>query len=443
MRMSDLSKKLVHADRAYAFYPENKKTLVGFSGGADSMALLHALTRYLGRENIAAVHINHMLRGADADADEAFCEQYCRENGIEFYVRRVDVNAICGGKGFEEAARNVRYDVFETIAREAGCATVSLAHTADDNLETIIFHLCRGAGAAGLSGIPPKRPLHELTIVRPLIDCTREDILAYLAENGLSHRTDATNDDITYTRNFIRGRIVPLMREINPEVSRAARNTSAAITALSAHIEREAEALLDDSARQYPLVLLREMDDALLYAVVNRLYQNAGGKALPAENAKKLIAYLKEGKRGGRFALPHGILAEVRGDQLRFISAAEENPAFVEEIPLALGENRVSDRIFVYVGVSCQRQNASYVKTAHIPLSSLPTLMIRPRKEGERYRFGGMTRTLKKLLCGAESAKKSRPVICDENGILWHPDFPVRDENTDKDTIEIHYIEIV
>ena len=129
MRMSDLSKKLVHADRAYVLYPENKKTLVGFSGGADSMALLHALTCYLGRENIAAVHINHMLRGADADADEAFCEQYCRENGIEFYVRRVDVNAICGGKGFEEAARNVRYDVFETIAREAGCETVSLARS--------------------------------------------------------------------------------------------------------------------------------------------------------------------------------------------------------------------------------------------------------------------------------------------------------------------------
>ena len=114
----------------------------------------------------------------------------------------------------------------------------------------------------------------------------------------------------------------------------------------------------------------------------------------------------------------------------------------MEEIPLALGENRVSDRIFVYVGVSCRRQNASYVKTAHIPRFSLPTLMIRPRKEGERYRFGGMTRTLKKLLCGAESAKKSRPVICDENGILWHPDFPVRDESTDEDTIEIHYIEI-
>ena len=440
--MSDLLEKLRQADSTYALYPENKKTLVGFSGGADSMALLHALAHALGRENVAAVHINHMLRGAQADADERFCEQYCRENGIEIYVRRVDVNAVCGGKGFEEAARNVRYEIFERIARETGCATVSLAHTADDNLETVIFHLCRGAGAAGISGIPPKRPLHGLAVVRPLIDCTREDILAYLAENGLSHCTDATNDDITYTRNFIRGRIVPLMREINPEVSRTVRNTSTAIAALSAHIEAQAQAMIGADDLSYPLALLREMDDALLYAAVNRLYQNAGGMALPAENAKKIIAYLKAGKRGGRFALPHGIKAEVRGDRLRFFTGTEEPLSLTEEIPLVLGENRVSDRIFVYVGVPSQRQEAAYARTARIPLASLSRLMIRPRGDGERYRFGGMTRTLKKLLCGAETAKKSRPVICDEQGILWHPDFSVRDESMDEDTIEIHYIEI-
>lgn len=441
--MSNLLEKLRQADSTYALYPENKKTLVGFSGGADSMALLHALTRYLGRENIAAVHINHMLRGADADADERFCEQYCRENGIEIYVRRVDVNAVCCGKGFEEAARNVRYEIFEKIARETGCATVSLAHTADDNLETVIFHLCRGAGAAGLSGIPPKRPLRELAVVRPFIDCTREDILAYLAENGLSHRTDATNDDITYTRNFIRGRIVPLMREINPEVSRTARNASAAIAALSAHIEKEAETLVGEDAKEYPLARLREMDDALLYATANRLYQNAGGRALPAENAKKLIAYLKEGKRGAVFSLPSGINAEVRGDHLRLLTGAKAAHTSIEEIPLILGENRVSDRIFIYVSVSCEKPNAAYWKTARIPRSSLPTLKIRPRRDGERYRFGGMTRTLKKLLSGAETAKKCRPVICDEHGILWHPDFPVRDGLADENTIEIHYTEIM
>lgn len=439
--MSDLLEKLRQADRAYALYPENKKTLVGFSGGADSMALLHALVCYLGRENVAAVHINHMLRGADADADEAFCERYCRENGIEFHVRRIDVNAICGGKGFEEAARNVRYEIFERVAREIGCATVSLAHTADDNLETIIFHLCRGAGAGGLSGIPPKRALRELAVVRPLIDCTREDILAYLAENGLPHRTDATNEDTAYTRNFIRGRIVPLMRQINPEVSRTVRNTSAAITALSAHIEKEAETLVGDDAKEYPLARLREMDDALLYATANRLYQNAGGKALPASNAKKLMAYIKEGRRGAVFSLPSGITAELRGDHLRFFASTEEPLQLAEEIPLSLGENRVSDRIFVYVGMPCEKQNATYSKVAHIPLTSLSTLVIRPRKDGEHYRFGGMTRTLKKLLCGAETAKKCRPVICDEHGILWHPDFPVRDGNADENTIEIHYTE--
>ena len=102
MRMSDLSKKLVHADRAYAFYPENKKTLVGFSGGADSVVLMHALIGFLGNDRVCAVHINHMLRGADADADEAFCRRICADYGVPIEVLRTDVAALAKNRPVDE-----------------------------------------------------------------------------------------------------------------------------------------------------------------------------------------------------------------------------------------------------------------------------------------------------------------------------------------------------
>lgn len=440
--MSDLSKKLLAADRTYGLYRENEKTLVGFSGGADSMALLHVLSRYLGTKNVVAVHINHLLRGTDADEDERFCKEYCLSNGIEFHSLRVDVSALCGGTGIEEAARNARYDVFEKLARKTCCATVSLAHTADDNLETVIFHLCRGAGAAGASGIPPTRPLGESRIVRPLIDCTREDILAYIDENQLSYRTDTTNNDTAYTRNFIRHRIAPLMKEINPRVAENVRNTCTAVAALSAHIEAEAESLLPDgNAKSFPLALLHEKDEALLYALFNRLYQNAGGTALPAAQAKSLLSHIRACHRGVSLSLPHGITAELRGDHLRFFAEAENASPLTEEIPLSIGENRVSDRIFILIGTKTQSPPYTYQQSARIPLSSLSSLKVRPRKNGEGYRFGGMTRKLKKLLSGAETEKKNRPVICDESGILWHPDFPVRDGKAEERSIEIHYFE--
>ncbi len=442
MQMSDLTKKLLLADRTYGLYRENEKTLVGFSGGADSMALLHALTLYLGCENIVAVHINHMLRGDDADRDERFCEEYCKKNSITFFAKKVNVTALCGGKGFEEAARKCRYEIFEKLALKTGCTTVSLAHTADDNLETVIFHLCRGAGAAGISGIPPKRPLGKLFIVRPLIDCTRSEILAYTATNALTYRTDATNDDTRYTRNFIRKNIVPLLKEINPTAAENARKTSHATAALEAHLEAEAEALLPHAkTTEIPLSVLKEKSDALLYAVFNQLYKNAGGVALPEAQAKKLLSFLREEKRGVSLSLPRGITAELRGEHLRFFASTETVDILTEKKSLHLGENRVNENITVLVGVPCEKQNAAYYRCAQIPTVSLNSLCICPREGGERYRFGGMTRTLKKLLCGAETKKKIRPVFYDENGLLWHPDFPVRDSAKNVEMTTIHYIE--
>ena len=147
----------------------NGRVVVGFSGGADSSVLMTVMAALLGKENITAVHVNHMLRGDDADFDELFCRMFCEVRGIKFVCRRVDVAALSGGKAVEETARNARYDALLSVARETNSEYIALAHTASDNLETVIFNLCRGSGTAGMRGIPFSRPCGEVTVIRPLM----------------------------------------------------------------------------------------------------------------------------------------------------------------------------------------------------------------------------------------------------------------------------------
>ena len=136
------------------------RVVVGFSGGADSSVLMTVMAALLGKENITAVHVNHMLRGDDADFDELFCRMFCEVRGIKFVCRRVDVAALSGGKAVEETARNAGYDALLSVARETNSEYIALAHTASDNLETVIFNLCRGSGTAGMRGIPFAHRLH-------------------------------------------------------------------------------------------------------------------------------------------------------------------------------------------------------------------------------------------------------------------------------------------
>lgn len=429
--------KLRTANAVHTFYKDGEKTLVGFSGGADSVSLLHALVCFLGAERVCAVHINHMLRGADADADEAFCKEFCQKYSVSFHSVRVNVKALCGGKGFEETARTIRYQIFEETADAMGCTTVSLAHTASDNLETMIFHLCRGTGASGLSGIPSKRPLGSHTVVRPLLDVTREEILSYAAENALSFRTDATNADTAYTRNFIRAEIVPLFKKINPMAEENARHAAEAVRGLHTLAEKTAADFLSEH-QTLPVSALSSLEPAVLYAVLSEAYRRAGGSTLPHAQAEAISALIRKQKTGASVSLSDGITARIDGGILRFSTELSEKPAFLSEVPLVFGENKLSEHQYIYVGVE-PAHDFYFSAYTRISEASLPSLFARARADGEAYRFGGMTRKLKKLLCGKTLLEKSRPLICDKDGILWLPGYPVCDGKSGE--LSIYYIE--
>lgn len=450
--VSPLIRKIDGFCQSREFYKDGEKTLVGFSGGADSVCLIHALISLIGADRIIAVHINHMLRGADADGDEAFCRKFCADHGISFSAKKIDVAAMCGGTGFEKAARDVRYRTFEEEAERHGCRSVSLAHTASDNLETMLFHLCRGSGLSGLSGIPPARPLGQVIVVRPLLTCTRDEIIDYIRENGLSYRTDATNSDIRYTRNFIRHEIVPLLKQINPAAEANAMAAAFAAADAADLIHKEADIFLRDHPIQTeaPAELVASLPSALFYEVCQTMYRKAGGDTLSSVQAEAVHRLIKSGKKGRYIGLTGGIVAAIDGETFRLVPAKDFEKELDRadfSVRLHKGENRLPGGNCLYIGVMPPPDLADDARfSAHVrmPENALDVSFARSRRDGEAYRTGGMTRTLKKLLCGAPRAvKKNRPVICGRDGApLWFPGAGVADGLADGPLTDIFYFEI-
>jgi tRNA(Ile)-lysidine synthase len=199
--------------------PEGGTVIVGYSGGADSTALLHLMTRLQGEFNLRvhAAHLHHGMR-LEADDDVRVCEAVCAGLGVPLHVERVDVPALAQAQrvSLEEAGRNARYAFFDRLARELNAVAVALAHTRDDQIETILINLLRGTGPRGLCGMPYKRD----RIIRPLLDSTRAQTHQYCAAQGLPTVFDSTNLDPHQLRRRVRMELIPLLRDLSPAFDR-------------------------------------------------------------------------------------------------------------------------------------------------------------------------------------------------------------------------------
>jgi tRNA(Ile)-lysidine synthase len=199
--------------------PEGGTVIVGYSGGADSTALLHLMTRLQGEFNLRvhAAHLHHGMR-PEADDDVRVCEAVCAGLGVPLHVERVDVPALAQAQrvSLEEAGRNARYAFFDRLARELNAVAVALAHTRDDQIETILINLLRGTGPRGLCGMPYKRD----HIIRPLLDATRAQTHQYCAAHGLPTIFDSTNLDPHQLRRRVRMELIPLLRDLSPAFDR-------------------------------------------------------------------------------------------------------------------------------------------------------------------------------------------------------------------------------
>lgn len=305
----------------------NTRVLAAVSGGPDSVALLRGLVevREAAGIRLCVGHVNHRLRERDSDADADWVQQLGQSLDIPCVVRTVQtIPGSETGESLEESARRMRYDLLMKAARDADCSAVAVAHTADDQAETILHHLVRGTGVAGLQGMPRTRALNQtLRLVRPLLDVSRADVEAWLTHIGQTARTDESNSDTTLTRNRIRHKLLPLLAdEFNPQIRRVLSTLSIQASELAAYLAADAASLAEaiqltasaDSLRidckafdGQPVVLIRE--------TLRLIWQNCDWP-LQKMGFREWQRLAEIARAGGAVSLPERIDARRRGTLL-------------------------------------------------------------------------------------------------------------------------------
>lgn len=271
-----MENKSIETIRRYRMLESGDRVIVGVSGGADSMALLHFLYTSSEKMNISvfACHINHHLRGAESDRDEEFVRGFCDRNAIPLTVCDADIPSLQKKhESVEECARRERYRFFEEMS-ETLSARIATAHTASDNAETVLLNLIRGTGTKGLYGIPPVRG----KIIRPLLRCTREETEKYCTENKIGYVTDSTNLSEQYTRNRLRRKVLPLLKEFNPALIDGIARMTESVYEDNLFLEQAATAAVRRCRTEngYVCALLSELEPAILARVVSSVLSENG-----------------------------------------------------------------------------------------------------------------------------------------------------------------------
>lgn len=317
--------------RRQGLFAEREPLVAAVSGGIDSMALLHLLLE-LGA-SVTVAHVDHMLRGDESAEDASFVEASCRRLGVPLFRKSFDVAAHAAARrlSVQEAAREIRYQYLEEVARETGGRKVVTAHHADDQAETVLMRLLRGTGLKGLGGIPYRRPLSEeggIEVVRPLLDVRREEIERYAAQTGIAHREDRSNASTKYLRNKIRIQLLPLL-EGEYEADVRGKLLRLAETA------REDEKLLHDMAVEAMARVAAAVNEAQMRVDVKEL------AILPVPLQRRVITLILYYLRGHTKQWE-----QVHIDSLRAL-ALHSNPSAAQSLPHGLAAWREYDRLCI------------------------------------------------------------------------------------------------
>lgn len=303
--------------------------LVAVSGGADSVALLQALSRLRPADaggRLVVGHLNHALRGPESDADEAFVRGLAAELGLECLAERAGVEAAAAerGDGIEEAARTLRYAFLVRTAGTIGARYLATAHTLDDQAETVLQRILRGTGLAGLTGIPKARAAAGggIGLVRPMLNVRRSEVLEYLASLKQPYRDDSSNADRAYTRNRVRHDLLPqLAREYNPRIVETLANLATQAEEVQAALRPTVEQLLKTSLRRGDATCF-EFDCAALCASPRHLVREVlvaawteAGLPLQAMGFAEwdALATMALASEPAKRMFPGGVLADRRG----------------------------------------------------------------------------------------------------------------------------------
>lgn len=433
-----LAKKTERFIREQGLIEAGERVLVGLSGGADSVclaAVLHELSDVLS-VTVGAFHVNHGIRGAAADEDEAFSKAFCEKLGIDFFAVQEDVPLYAREHriGLEEAGRELRYRAAAEIAAVRGYDKIALAHQQNDVAETFLFHLFRGSSVPGLSSIPARRG----NIIRPLLSSSREEIEAYLEEKGLPFRVDETNQETEYTRNKIRHCILSYAgTHINEGAVRHIAETAAELGGLEEYLVSEAQKLCAQAVEVQGEIRIcvsalkdrhRILQEKAIYLLLVRAAGSAKDFTRAHVEAVRRLCLLQSGKQ---ISLPYGLTAGRDFEEI-FIQKAEcsgdaaEKKEYVIQVP---GEYSVGDR-----GETIVFRSFPYKKNTEIPKNEYTkwfdygkikgTLRLRVRKEGDRIGMKQGSKSVKALLIEKKIAREERGkrfLLADDEQVLWIP----------------------
>jgi len=373
--------------------------LIALSGGADSVCLARVLLALGERLHIrlAAAHYNHQLRGEASGRDEAFVRQFCSAFDLPLTVGSGDVAGAVrqSGCGMEETAREMRYAFLTATAQTMGADKIATGHNADDNVETVLLHLIRGAGLRGLAGIPPSRG----QIVRPILALERREVEAYLAELGQGFVEDATNCDTALRRNALRHQVLPILKGLNPNLAEGVLRQSELLRQDSRFLDEVAEEAFGEQnsppeegngAVCLPIKNLTALAPAIASRVVALAIRAAGGEA-DAVHVRQVLDIAASGDPSAETKVRGDITVRREYDQLIF-GPFYKNP---------------------------ETFHAFHFKSAAV----CGRITVRPRETGDKIRLPGRggTKTVKKLMIEEKIPARERerlPILADEAGVI-------------------------
>lgn len=462
-----LSKIIDFINKNSLFSPGDN-ILAAVSGGPDSVCLLHvlfSLQKDLALKRLGIFHLDHLLRGAESDADVKFVIELASQFDIPVIIKSRDIKAYAKQHklSIEEAAREVRFDELLKTAKDKDYSVIALGHTADDQVETVLMRLIRGTGSKGLIGIQPKRKIKNMQIVRPLLSITREEILAYLAENSISFRTDSSNLTGILMRNKIRRDLIPLLeKDFNREIKTILRRF--------AEIQEAEYTFISQYADEIYKKISREQENNIYLSIPRLLGQS---KAIQMELIRNAINNIKgdtrnitfkhindsikllNGKTGKYICLPDSLYILKEYDHL-IISKEKSVLKTLEETRLNVPGITEIDRTGISIAIDNKKKTSlQSIKKKKVSLKSIcqqiklgktvelkefvdadktgTLLTARSREDGDRYRPFGLqgTRKIKDIFIDEKIPVTIRdylPLICTKDKIIYLTGYRITEE---------------
>lgn len=434
----------------YEMLPRGCTVVLGLSGGADSIALADFLDKIQQPFGfvLTAAHLNHGLRGEEADRDEHFVSAFCRERKIPLTIRRMAVRqeAAKHGESEEACGRRLRYQFFQELAGACQHGIVATAHTFSDSMETVLFHMARGCGLHGLCGIPAVRG----NIIRPLIDCTREEIEAYCRKYSLPFMTDSSNSSAKYARNRLRMDAIPALRSVNPELSQSFHRMVTSLWEDEQYLSESAEKALTQAkvSQGYLISALEGLPAPLLNRAIMALVKEKTGDSADFQTVGRIRGILS----GGSTQISGGFTVRARKGVLEFPSSSVSGlpfPVFLSEGVNNIPSGKLKVSVYEHKKLFISQNVNKNLLTNCIECDKIIGKMtVRSRLPGDRYRplFRHCTKTLKQLFNEAGIPPEKRggiPVVCDDEGILWVAGFGVASRASVEEGKRMLYLEYV